>query len=1114
MSQPATMGFVLRPGEGTAGLNAFLSGVRREEVLRFHATRIDRDSIDVVLEVDVGRRLRVIAANPADGVYLRSTEALPDIVVVFSEPIQPGSLAAVQFDGGPPTATSLEQGGYKMRVTVSGGNTPGQHVLEMGQLLSIDGLQLLEGQRTLSYYVAFEGGTKDGVLSRDVNKRRLAAAYIPASRTLSPQQALLELYGREGISHDDVIGVRVLAGYPEKERVDLLVLYEADLHPPHAVAVSPRDGACLLWDDDVPLEIAVETEFDASWDTSALSTSVFFDDLQVPSVDIRLIDPEARRVEVLTRPTSWGPHMLEFRSPRGTDAGREDIFATTYVVHPSCVCTSEGGGTSEPQLPETSKHGDMVFYDLNDAGSWAILDANQSTTKKVITQVGDGAVAASPMWEEATWDLIGGGPLPTARGGWGADISGLDEGSLIRIDASGLGTVIPPGNHGEVLAFDTSAGAKPQWTSVSAVTASDFVDLGDTPSSYVSQGGRLVRVNVGETGLEFLTDPGWITAAGVTFENLDANGDVGAGASQVAQGNHSHTQATTADPGFMGTSQVDKLDSIEYGATADQTPSEILTAIKTVDGTGSGLDADLHDGVEEAALFHKDGSRAMTGDLNMGENAIKYLTTMYPALKKVSANYTITDDDHGLLVDSFAADRTIHLTEGVDRRMVLIKKVEASNSVYIMSAVGEPTDRGGIIVLEELYESVLLQFLDGKWWVLLRGVWDSPPTQQYPVMASMDALSSFQSSNHIPFGYSELVSGALARYETVAPCDMWVHSLYLDVSVAQDTGEGWDLTLLKNQVATPLSVSQRGADTSTAFNITDIVKYNEGDTIVWELTEVGTVFGTFMNISCVAEARYQPCFGGGGYVPGHAYSGVIIGGDDLDENQQSVFAASGKLRSFHFRDTLMETADDEATYYLQKYDLGSQTWVTQHTWVHAWNTDSSNYKVDTSTEVTIPESSVWRWYLVNSGSGLGQYPRVSCVFVPDEEGVKLISGGFDYWGISYNPSYAGPSGTFDDLTTLTMRTNVRMPLTGIVSDLVFAIPEPLQSEVTGYADLWVMRDNVTSSLTARIPYDEGLAKDDVHTVGFEKGTHGMGVRVLGTDVTSDPFWLGWGMVIR
>ena len=48
------------------------------------------------------------------------------------------------------------------------------------------------------------------------------------------------------------------------------------------------------------------------------------------------------------------------------------------------------------------------------------------------------------------------------------------------------------------------------------------------------------------------------------------------------------------DPSTDGT----KLDGIEAGATGDQTASEIMTAIQTVDGAASGLDADLLDGQE------------------------------------------------------------------------------------------------------------------------------------------------------------------------------------------------------------------------------------------------------------------------------------------------------------------------------------------------------------------------------------------------------------------------------------------------------------------------------------------------------------------------------------
>ena len=62
-----------------------------------------------------------------------------------------------------------------------------------------------------------------------------------------------------------------------------------------------------------------------------------------------------------------------------------------------------------------------------------------------------------------------------------------------------------------------------------------------------------------------------------------------------------------------------KLNSIEAGATADQTAAEILTAIKTVDGAGSGLDADTLDGVEAAALLPLSGG-TMTGNLALGDN--------------------------------------------------------------------------------------------------------------------------------------------------------------------------------------------------------------------------------------------------------------------------------------------------------------------------------------------------------------------------------------------------------------------------------------------------------------------------------------------------------------
>jgi len=51
------------------------------------------------------------------------------------------------------------------------------------------------------------------------------------------------------------------------------------------------------------------------------------------------------------------------------------------------------------------------------------------------------------------------------------------------------------------------------------------------------------------------------------------------------------------------TAEQSKLAGIEAGATADQTAAEILTAIKTVDGAGSGLDADTLDGQQGSYYY-------------------------------------------------------------------------------------------------------------------------------------------------------------------------------------------------------------------------------------------------------------------------------------------------------------------------------------------------------------------------------------------------------------------------------------------------------------------------------------------------------------------------------
>ena len=105
-------------------------------------------------------------------------------------------------------------------------------------------------------------------------------------------------------------------------------------------------------------------------------------------------------------------------------------------------------------------------------------------------------------------------------------------------------------------------------------------------------------IKMGNFGIS-VSDTGTISTASITnptsTSDLLTDGDIGV----TVQGFNSNT---VIDASYVHTdnnytsAEKTKLTGIETGATADQTAPEILTLLKTVDGSGSGLDADLLDG--------------------------------------------------------------------------------------------------------------------------------------------------------------------------------------------------------------------------------------------------------------------------------------------------------------------------------------------------------------------------------------------------------------------------------------------------------------------------------------------------------------------------------------
>ena len=113
-----------------------------------------------------------------------------------------------------------------------------------------------------------------------------------------------------------------------------------------------------------------------------------------------------------------------------------------------------------------------------------------------------------------------------------------------------------------------------------------------------------------------------IGTSSVKFNQVHATTFHGSGANLTNLPSQTDNNFTDADHS--------KLDGIESGATADQTASEILTLIKTVDGAGSGLDADTLDGISSASFLRSDANDNVGGTLtfvsgsgiNLSENDI------------------------------------------------------------------------------------------------------------------------------------------------------------------------------------------------------------------------------------------------------------------------------------------------------------------------------------------------------------------------------------------------------------------------------------------------------------------------------------------------------------
>lgn len=161
--------------------------------------------------------------------------------------------------------------------------------------------------------------------------------------------------------------------------------------------------------------------------------------------------------------------------------------------------------------------GDVIYGDASGAGTR--LAGNITTTKKFLSQTGDGTNSAAPAWAALastnipTLDAskIGTGTLAMARGGTNADLSTIAKGGLIAGTGSGAVGILAAGTDNQVLTLDSAQTTGMKWATASAGPVTKMTIATDFAAS-----GRFDTTNKAGTGSSSFSSGGLTIDSGAT----------------------------------------------------------------------------------------------------------------------------------------------------------------------------------------------------------------------------------------------------------------------------------------------------------------------------------------------------------------------------------------------------------------------------------------------------------------------------------------------------------------------------------------------------------------------------------------------------------------------
>lgn len=304
-----TYSTTLRDGEDLTKIQTWLGMFRKDEMIRFEVVRASPDTDRLLIQCDRSSRLKIVTSSPADGTSLKSGTAVAQSDFLFTEPVSEESLSGITLNGTPITSDKISvlNNGYRVKIDLTGFDLslPGQYKFLWPQIKAQKGLNVLCGQRNVTWLTTEATVPGQGAKIQEQSFHRLRIARIPIEGTLTEDQMLLEFYKNRKVKPESVMALRFIRVLGFQTRTIIYVIW-ADGDPiPLLTSSTPSHGSTMVVDGATAPGFDVIMNF--NYPLTVVPT-VTIDDVPVPTVTL---DPSGTRA-VATVPSglSHGNHNV------------------------------------------------------------------------------------------------------------------------------------------------------------------------------------------------------------------------------------------------------------------------------------------------------------------------------------------------------------------------------------------------------------------------------------------------------------------------------------------------------------------------------------------------------------------------------------------------------------------------------------------------------------------------------------------------------------------------------------------------------------------------------------------------------------------------------------